>query len=137
MNLTFRINTPIDTVFDYLTDMQKFVSVHPVIYKMDHLSPNHFKVYETLKLLSIPISFTYTATLEHNSGDKTVVIRATVMKLTKIEMNYKLTSQGGSTTIEENLIFKSPLPLRSTMESIFRSQHTLLFKNIEAVMKKD
>jgi len=131
MNLSFKVNKPVEAVFEYLADMQKFVSVHPVIYKMDRLSQNHFKVYETLSLLFIPVSFTYTATVDHNAIDRTVVIRATVMKVTKIEMSYKLTSQHGSTIVEETLTFKSPLPLKSLMQSIFRSQHTQLFKNIE------
>ena len=58
MNLIFRVNKPIDTVFDYLTDMQKFVSVHPLISKIDDLSGNNYLVHETLKVGFIPFSFT-------------------------------------------------------------------------------
>jgi len=35
MELSFKINKSADFIFDYLTDMQKFVSVHPVITKID------------------------------------------------------------------------------------------------------
>jgi carbon monoxide dehydrogenase subunit G len=131
MELSFKVNKPIETVFDYLTDMQKFVSVHPVISKMDNLSENNYLVHETLKLGFIPFSFTYPATVEQNFTDKKVLIRATVMKLTKIEMSYTLTKESGSTIISESIIFKSPLPVKSLMQRIFRKQHTILFKKID------
>jgi carbon monoxide dehydrogenase subunit G len=133
MNLTFKINKPIDTIFDYLTDMQKFVSVHPVISKIDNLSGNNYLVHETLKLGIIPFSFTYPVIIDQNFNDKKVVIRATVMKLTRIEMSYKLTTENNSTIINETITFKSPLPIKSIMQNIFRKQHTILFENIEAL----
>ena len=70
MNLIFNIPTPIDTVFDYLTDMQKFASVHPVISKIDIVSKNSYLVHETLMLGFIPISFTYPVTIDQNLNDK-------------------------------------------------------------------
>ena len=133
MDLIFKINKPIDTVFDYLTDMQKFVSVHPVISKIDSLSGNNYLVYETLKLGFIPFSFTYPVTIDQSFNDKKVLIRATVMKLTKIEMSYTLTTDNNSTIINETITFKSPLPIKSIMQNIFRKQHTLLFEKIEAL----
>ena len=36
MELSFRVKKTTDFVFNYLTDMKKFVSVHPVISKIDH-----------------------------------------------------------------------------------------------------
>ena len=133
MQLTFNLQQPIEVVFDYLTDMQKFVSVHPVITKMDWLSANKYLVHETLRFGFIPVSFTYPVTIDQNDKDKTIVIRATVMKITKIEMNYKLDRFNGLTTIDETITIKSLLPIQSVMERIFRKQHGLLFQNIGAV----
>ncbi len=133
MHLTFKINKPIDIIFDYLTDMQKFVSVHPVISKIDNLSENNYLVHETLKLGFIPFSFTYPVNIEQNFNDKKVIIRATVMKLTRIEMGYKLTTENNTTIINETITFKSLLPIKSIMQNIFRKQHTNFFKNIEAL----
>ena len=49
MKLSFKIHKNIDLVFDYLTDMQKFVSVHPVIFKIENTSAKSYLVHETLK----------------------------------------------------------------------------------------
>ncbi len=133
MNLTFTVNQQIETVFDYLTDMQKFVSVHPVITKIVKTSENNYLVHETLKLGYLPIYFTYPVTVEQSFNDKIVTIHATIMKLAEINMSYRLSRENNLTVIHESISFKSILPVRTIMESIFTKQHTILFKNIEAL----
>jgi carbon monoxide dehydrogenase subunit G len=131
MKLSFKIHKNIDLVFDYLTDMQKFVSVHPVISKIENTSDKSYLVHETLKIGFIPFSFTYPVTIENSISDKIVVIRATVFKLTKIEMKFVLKADNDHTFIDEEIKFKSPLPVKFIMASVFRKQHDQLFKNIE------
>ncbi|MFQ3578688.1 MAG: hypothetical protein SNJ71_00930 [Bacteroidales bacterium] len=131
MKLSFRIKKNIAYTFDYLTDMQKFVSVHPVISKMDNTGQESYLVHETLKFGFIPFSFTYPVTIEKNILDKKIVIRATVFKLTKIEMKFILKADNDFTIIDEEIVIKSPLPVKFIMESIFKKQHDQLFKNIE------
>lgn len=111
--------------------MQKYVSVHPVIYRIDDTGKNSYLVYETLKFAFIPFSFTYPVTIEKDDINKTVKIRATVKKLTKVEMTFLLKKDGEFTSVEEEIQFKSILPVKSIMKRIFRKQHTQLFKNIE------
>lgn len=130
MELSFRLNKTADFIFDYLTDMQKFVSVHPVIFKIDKTGNDRYLVYEKLKFGFILFSFTYPATIEKNNIDKVVIIRATVMKFTKIIMKFVLITENDQTIIEENIKFKSPLPIKFIMQSVFRKQHCQLFKNI-------
>jgi hypothetical protein len=131
MELLFKLKKSPEFIFDYLTDMQKFVSVHPVIYQIDNTSYNSYVVHEMLRIWVIPISFTYPVTIEKNIIDQVVIIRATVFNLTHIEMKFIITTQGDYTLIEENIQFKSPLPVKFIMQSIFRKQHSQLFKNIE------
>jgi len=131
MKLSFRIHKKSELIFDYLTDMQKFVSVHPVISKIDNTGQESYLVHETLKFGFIPFSFTYPVTIEKNILDKEVVIRATVFKLTKIEMKFILKTDKDFTIIDEEIMFKSPLPVKFIMGSIFKKQHAQLFKNIE------
>lgn len=133
MKLSFRLTKSPDYIFDYLTDMQKFVSVHPVITQIDNTGNDNYLVHETLKLGFIPFSFTYPVTIESKPFDKTVIIRATVMKLTKIEMTFVLKDDNDFTVVQENILFKSPLPIKSIMQSVFKTQHEQLFKNIEAL----
>jgi hypothetical protein len=131
MELSFKLKKAPEFIFDYLTDMQKFVSVHPVIYQIDKISYDRYLVHETLKIFLIPISFTYPVTIEKNIADQVVVIRATVFNLTKIEMKFIIKTQGDYTFIAESIQFESPLPIKFIMQSIFRKQHSQLFKNIE------
>jgi carbon monoxide dehydrogenase subunit G len=133
LKLSFRIKKNSDFTFEYLTDMQKFVSVHPVISKIDHLDNENYLVHETLQLGFIPFSFSYPVKIEKNKADKIVIIQATVFKLTKIEMKFVLTSDNDFTIIEEEIIFKSLLPVKFIMKKVFKKQHQKLFKNIEAV----
>ena len=61
-----------------------------------------------------------------------MTIRATVFKWTKIEMKFVLTADHAFTIIDEYINFTSPLPVISIMESTFKKQHAILFKNMEA-----
>lgn len=132
MNLTFRVNKDTSLVFDYLTDMQKFVSVHPVISKIDNLSANNYLVYETLKIGFIPFSFRYHVTIENSFLDKIIVIRATVFKFTKIEMKFNLQPDSEYTIVKEEICFKSLFPVKFLMKRVFKKQHKKLFQNIGA-----
>ncbi len=131
MKLSFRIHKNIDLVFDYLTDMQKFVSVHPVIFRIDPTGCESYLVLETLRFGFIPFSFTYPVTIEKSIADKKITMRATVFKMTKIEMKFQLRGDNEFTVIDEEITFRSPLPIRFIMEGIFRKQHSQLFSNIE------
>lgn len=133
MELTFCIKKSIDVVFTYLTDMQKFASVHPVITHIDHTGPDRYLIHETLKLGFIPYSFTYPATIEANPIDHTVIMRAVVFRMVRIEMRFALVQEGDHTQVKETIHFNSKLPVKSAMEKVFKEQHTQLFKNIEAV----
>jgi carbon monoxide dehydrogenase subunit G len=130
MKLSFRIKKDIDFVFVCLTDMKKLVTVHPVIYRIDDTGNERYLVYETLKFGFVPFSFTYPVSIEKSELNRTVIIRATVFRLTKIEMKFLLKSDGDYTIIEEDTRFKSPLPVAYFMERIFRKQHSQLFENI-------
>lgn len=134
MQLSFSVKKNPDFIFDYLTNMQKFVSVHPVITQIDRISDKNYLVHETLKLGFIPFSFTYPVIIGSTSINNAVTIRATVMKITEIQMTFLIKPDKDFTVIEENIKFKSPLPVRSIMESIFKKQHTQLFKNIEMMV---
>ena len=131
MKLSFRLQKSSDYVFDYLTDMQKFVLIHPVIFQIDRMGEASYLVHETLKFGLLPFTFKYPVTIEKSPIEKTITMRAVVMKFTKIEMNFVLTTDNGSTVVEETILFQSPLPVKFIMEGIFKKQHIQLFKNME------
>ncbi len=128
--LTFEVKKPVETVFENLTDMQKFVSFHPIIDKIEPISGNNYLVHETLRFGMIPVKFKYTVTINSNRAEKIVEMQATVMKFTKIGMLFILKSEENSTRISETIDFKSPFPVKRIMSQIFKKQHTTLFANM-------
>ncbi len=131
MILDHKIKKSTAFVFDYLTDMKKFVSIHPIIFKTDDLRDGNYKVYEKLKVLFIPYTFKYFAKVTGDPATKTVNIKAVVMKMTHLEMNFAITSEGEYSHIHETVTFKSPLPIKGFMQNVFKKQHKQLFLNIE------
>ena len=131
MNLTYTLNQPPALIFDYLTDMEKFASIHPVISRIDRTGDNNYLVHETLKMGFVPFSFTYPVTIKSDRTRNAVTIKATVMKLTQIEMNFTIRREGEHSVVDESISFKSILPVKALMERIFREQHTLLYQNME------
>lgn len=130
MELTFKSTKSLEFIWNYLTDMEKFVSIHPVITKIDSRG-NDYLVHETLKMGFIPFSFTYPVTIEPNLPERLIVFKARVMKLTEIEMVFSLKEVDGFSVVEEKIHFRSPLPIKGIMQRIFKKQHEQLFKNMD------
>jgi carbon monoxide dehydrogenase subunit G len=57
MQLSFKVKKTSDIIFDYLTDMQKVTSVHPVIFQINKTGNKSYLIHEMLKFGFIPISF--------------------------------------------------------------------------------
>lgn len=130
LNLSFKVEKPIETVFENLTDMQKYVSFHPVITKIEAISNNNYRVHETLRFGFIPVTFQYLVVINSNLAEKKVIMVATVLKFTKIEMNFVLKTVENFTIITESILFKSPFLLKGIMSRIFKKQHSILFENM-------
>jgi len=130
MNLTHHIPKPAAFVFDYLSDMQKFVSVHPVIYRIDSLGKNEYLVYESLKVGFIPYSFTYPVQITSDPIKRTVLMKATVRKIVHIEMYYAIREDGMACVVDEEIKIRSFLPVKSSLERMFRKYHEEMFLNI-------
>ena len=131
MTTKYKIKKTTGFIFDYLTNMSKFIAAHPVIYKMEYLGENKYKVFEALKLGFIPYSFTYSATIEIFYESKQVVMTAVFMKVNTIEMVFDIKEVEDFAIIKEVITFKTKLPIKSILGQVFKKQHAQLFKNIE------
>lgn len=129
--ITYKANSSAATLTTYLTETDKFVTVHPLIYRMEHLGGNNYKVYEKVTFGFIPINFTYKATISQSNGR--VLIDATVMRLTKLSMNFSFDEQRDHTIVNEELEIKSPLPIHRFMVNLIKEQHQLMFEAIEKI----
>ncbi len=137
MYLTFNIPSSASDILPFLTDSTKFVSVHPLIYKMIDLGQNQYKVYERVNIGFIPYTFTYMAIITGDSSKNKVHISANIAKLTKITMEFTLTPAVNSTKIEEKVLIQSFLPIKKMMYKLIARQHAILFQNIEEKLIKN
>lgn len=135
MKLTYTLTKPIKFVFDHLSDMNKFCSVHPIISKIESIGNNNFKVSETLTVGFIPISFTYPITINHDWENKKITMNAVVMKITYVELIFTIKEEEGHTKVDETITIKTLFLLKPFIKSIFKKQHEQLFKNIENLKK--
>ncbi len=133
MTLRYTLNKTSGFIFDYLTDMDKFASIHQMITRIDSMGDNRYLVHETVRLGIFPYSFTYPVSVESDAGNQRVTMRATVMRMTHILMEYTIREEAGKSTVEEIITFKSILPIKGVMEKLFREQHALLFRNMDNI----
>lgn len=137
MHLTFTVNQPANLVFNYLTNMQKFASVHPVITRIVPTGKHQYVVHETLRMAFLPVSFTYPITVESDRAKNWVKMQARVMGLIRIGINFRISTEESLTVVEEVINIIAPAPLRFVIESIFKKQHELLFKTIGCLSEYD
>lgn len=133
MELHFNVSKPIDLVFEYLTNMDLFVQIHPVIYKSVERAPFSYQVYEKMNIGIIPYKFNYPVILSSDSANKIIDMKAVVSGLVHIDMQFQLSTVTLGTNITETVTFKSKLPVKVLMEKVFKKQHKLLFENLNAI----
>ena len=80
----FKVKKDIIIIKQQLTNVENFVNVHPLIYKMTNLVGNKYMVCEKIKMGAIPFRFTYKAFIPYNKDSVKIV--ATIMGMTTISM---------------------------------------------------
>jgi carbon monoxide dehydrogenase subunit G len=133
--LNFEVNKPSALVYAHLSDMQKFVSVHPVIYKIERLDTNNYLVFEKLRFGMLTHTFRYTVNVIDNAMDNTIYMKARVMGLVKIELIFCIKREGATTKVSEVITFKTFLPVKRLIGRIFTTHHNALFSNISKLQE--
>lgn len=130
MNISHFVHKKPEAVFAYLSDMQKFVGVHPIIYKMVDLGQGNYQVYERLPLGFTSFSFNYPVTVKSQREGLVVTMNADVMKLAMIEMKFVIEPDGDSSVVNETVQIATSFPLKAFIWKECVRHHTRLFKNI-------
>ncbi len=132
MILQFTVAQNLNKVFQSLSEPEKFITVHPLIFKMEALGNAQYRVYERVKLGFIPYYFSYRAEINNNGKDE-VSISAVVFGITKLRLHFKLSENGDITTIREEAEVSAPFPVKHIMYRVLATQHELMFKNISGL----
>lgn len=131
MKLKFKVNVPESNAFECLSDMQKFCKINPVIHKIKWLKDQDYLIYETLKLGPLPFPFVYPFNIQINTNLKCVDMRATVMKLIKINLKFEISTIFNITNIDETIEVRAFFPLKWLIQRILKTQHSIMFQNLE------
>jgi hypothetical protein len=121
-----------DMIYDYLTNMQKYTSIHPLIYKVDHIKDQSYLVHE--QFLSSPVSFSYPAIINGNAKDRTVEMSAVIFKFITLKMKFIILAREEKSMVHEEINIDAPFPIKNIMEVIFKKQHHKLFENMNNVI---
>ncbi len=132
MILEYLLNKPITFVYQHLADANKFVAVHPLIYKCEQVGKNQFRFYEKQKLFGfLPYRFSYIVQLNTDPKQQIVTMNAVAMGILKIELIFQLSEKQGKTYIKETVNLKSVLPIVFLVNPIFSTVHKEIFERIE------
>ena len=131
MKLKFKVLVPESKAFECLSDMQKFCKINPVIHKIKWSKDQDYLIYETLKLGPLPYSFVYPVNIQINTKLKCIDMRATVMKLIKINLRFEISTISNITNIDETIDVRAFFPLKWLIQRILKTQHSIMFLNLE------
>lgn len=130
MELSFEVNNTVQEVFRYLSDMEAFVSVHPLIYRIDPIADGSYLIHEKLELGSIPYTFTYPVTIQADAKKGEVKMFAVIKKMIHVEMHFMIHPGDGKTKVKEVVSIKSVLPVKPLLKVVFARQHKKMFDNM-------
>ena len=134
MDLTFHIQASPDHVVEHLAMPHLFASVHPLIEHMEPLPSGRVRAQERMMIgpWRTPLRFGYIATIETDPTERTVRMSAAVMGLAHLHFTFRVEPEGSSSLVRERAEVRSLLPIQRLMHGIIRTQHAILFANIES-----
>lgn len=131
MVLTHQLNKSPEEVFRFLTDMELFKTVHPVVQKIEDRGPYEYLVTEKMKLGPIPYRVQYPLFIQSDAGTLWVQYHGIVAGMAHLYMDFNLSGDAKHCTVREDIRFQSLLPVFFMVKPIFKMQHQKLFENIE------
>lgn len=129
--MSFLVGKTRRRVAEILTDPSEFVAVHPLIFDMRHVGGHRYKVFERVRLAGLPYSFVYEAEVLRAEDDGWVRMHATVARLVRMEMEFRLSDHAQGTQIDETVSIRSVLPVKPLLKRLLSEQHKQLFKNVD------
>ncbi|HMI06062.1 MAG TPA: hypothetical protein VK528_00845 [Flavobacterium sp.] len=131
---TYRIHSHTRDIFQYLTDMQKLATAHPLVTSVDELGDSNYRFHVTLTLGFIPIYFTCPVTLLESDGDKnTLRVRVTLFKYNTVEIGYRMIGTDDFSLIEESMHYTSLPPMKHLMSKYLKKVHYKFYKKIDTL----
>ena len=133
MIFTYKLYQPLNLVYEYLTDMNKMSSIHPIISKITSINDKEYKIYETLNIAFIPFNFEYPLFIQSDEMNHSITMKCIIMKMITVQLSFNLKEEGDHTCVKETIDINSILPIGFLMYNIFKKQHGIMFGNLNKV----
>ncbi len=126
---------PVNLVFTFIADIQKFVSIHPVLFKADEVKPNYFLLHERLNK-HLPFSFSYYVTMVEITPNQKVVMHSNIFKLVDLTLtfDFNYNEQAKVTEIAEYIDIKAPTLIKYQFVKMISKIHVQLFSIINETL---
>jgi carbon monoxide dehydrogenase subunit G len=131
MTLNYNISKPVEAIYASLAQMDNFVCVHPVVYKVECIGKNEFIFYEKIKFLFIPFDFNYKVNVDILEKNKNITMSSVVRKGVHLNLEFLLVQNENSTEVIEKVSIKANIFVRMIFENVLRRVHKKMFLNIE------
>ncbi|MCF8450887.1 MAG: hypothetical protein K9G49_13525 [Taibaiella sp.] len=124
----------LEDAYGFFFDLNKFVSVHPVIYKCDLLAENSYLFYERLKFAGLSLSFSYKVVIEHAVPHTQVIMFSEIRKGVTLRLIFDFSESNGKTKLTETIIFTGPFFIKSTFVSFLEKMYLKMVDNMNKIV---
>lgn len=127
MELNYTFTKPIEEVYPYFFDLQKFASVHPVVQKIEEISENKYLFHEKMG----PFTFRYLVYRLPSEMPLQIVLSSTILRYLQLKLDIRLQPLDTGTQLQEKVSVQAPLPIKVLFLKLFPPIHYQLFKRIQ------
>jgi len=122
----------VEDVYPFFSDMHRFVSIHPVIYKCVPVADNCYCLHERIKMAGASFSFSYNVTIEYVVLNKQVIMFSEIRKGITLKLVFDFEEQNGKTQLTETVSFNGPVFIAPLFLSFLTRVHRRMIKGINS-----
>lgn len=125
------IQAPASVVWSYLSDLNKFAEVHPIICRVDTYGDGAYRLYEKLPLGPFSFRFSYPVRVTLDLKESIIRYESTVLGIARLDMRFHIVDRGDHSVTHEVVEIRSRLPVERYTASECYKYHQMTFTNIE------
>lgn len=126
-----QIQAPASVVWSYLSDLNKFAEVHPIICKVDTYGGGAYRLYERLPLGPLSLRFSYPVQVTLDPQENIIRYVSKVLGIVVLDMRFHIVDRGDHSVTHEVIEIRSRLPVERYTAAECEKYHRMVFANIE------
>ena len=131
MIVIHRIHKSSTFIFEALSKMETFATLHPVVNKIELVGREQYLFFESLKIGLLSFAFSYPVFVHSIEAQQRIIMKATIFDKILLNVNFDITGQNDFCVVREEITITTWLPIRTVMKMIVVKHHKQLFANLE------